>query len=82
MQEHTWKEFQATGMLWWINMILHTFGWAIVVQTDEQGDLVKAYPARVSWRGFSSMANGEGYLKVAAYLAEHAETLHAETLDE
>lgn len=34
----TWKEFRESGFLWWINMILHTFGWAIVIDVDDNGD--------------------------------------------
>lgn len=28
LTKKTWKEFRESGFLWWINMILHTFGWA------------------------------------------------------
>lgn len=31
--EKSWDEFRNSGLLWWINMILHTFGWAIAVDT-------------------------------------------------
>ncbi len=48
----TWKEFRESGFLWWINMILHTFGWAIVVDIDDNGEITAAYPARVKFRGF------------------------------
>ena len=34
----TWKEFRENGFLWWINMILHTFGWAIVIDIDDNGE--------------------------------------------
>lgn len=26
VNKKSWKEFRDSGMLWWINMILHTFG--------------------------------------------------------
>lgn len=48
----TWKEFRESGFLWWINMILYTFGWAIVVDIDDNGEITDAYPARVKFRGF------------------------------
>lgn len=35
VEKKTWKEFRDSGFLWWINMILHTFGWAICVEVDE-----------------------------------------------
>ena len=47
----SWEEFRSTGLLWWINMILHTFGWAICYEFDD-GKIVEAYPARVKYRGF------------------------------
>ena len=42
----SWEEFRSTGLLWWINMILHTFGWAICYEFDD-GKIVEVYPARV-----------------------------------
>lgn len=56
-------------------MILHTFGWAIVVDIDEDGQITRVYPARVKFRGFSEKANAEGYIKVSQYLEESAKVL-------
>ena len=36
VNKKTWKEFQESGLFWWINMILHTFGWAIVIEQDKE----------------------------------------------
>ena len=36
IQKRTWKEFKDNGSLWQINMILHTFGWAIVIKYDDK----------------------------------------------
>ena len=47
----SWKEFKDSGMLWWINMILHTFGLAIVLDMED-GEIKNVYPARVKYRGF------------------------------
>lgn len=33
-------------------MILHTFGWAITVEIEDDGTISDAYPARVRFRGF------------------------------
>ena len=53
MKKKTWIEFKETGLLWWINMILHTFGWAIVLEVDKDTKkLLDVYPARVKYRGF------------------------------
>lgn len=78
MEEKTWSEFRAAGFLWWINMILHTFGWAIVVEVEE-GEIKRAYPARVKYRGFNQSDNTEGYIKVSGYMKENAAKLEAES---
>ena len=75
MQKKDWKEFQESGLLWWINMILHTFGWAIVLETEDDGSISAAYPARVLYHGFSDLANDEGYTKVEGTIIAHAADL-------
>lgn len=71
----TWKEFRESGFLWWINMILHTFGWVIVVDIDDNGEITDAYPARVKFRGFGEKNNTEGYIKVSQYMKENVSDL-------
>ena len=71
----TWKEFRESGFLWWVNMILHTFGWAIVVDIDDNGEITAAYPARVKFRGFGEKNNTEGYIKVSQYMKENVSDL-------
>ena len=71
----TWKEFRESGFLWWINMILHTFGWAIVVDIDDNGEITDAYPAIVKFRGFGEKNNTEGYIKVSQYMKENVSDL-------
>lgn len=71
----TWKEFRESGFLWWINMILHTFGWSIVVDIDDNGEITDAYPARVKFRGFGEKNNTEGYIKVSQYMKENISDL-------
>ena len=68
IDKKTWKEFRDSGMLWWINMILHTFGWAICLDIDNDGSISDAYPARVKFRGFSEKNNAKGYQKVSQYM--------------
>lgn len=77
----TWKEFRESGFLWWINMILHTFGWAIVVYIDDNGEITDAYPARVKFRGFDEKNNTEGYIKVSQYMKENVSDLLEEAED-
>ena len=75
MEEKTWKEFRESGLLWFVNTILHLFGWAIVVYKNDNGDIVNVSPARVSWRGFSEESNEKGYKKVTKFLSENIEDL-------
>ena len=73
----SWDEFRDNGLLWFINTILHMFGWAIVVEIDN-GEVINVYPARVTFRGFSEESATNGYQKVSKWMAENA----AELLDE
>ena len=75
-----WEEFRNSGMLWWINMILHTFGWAIVTEIDDE-KIINAYPARVKFRGFGEKNNTEGYIKVSQYMKNNVDALLEEAND-
>lgn len=75
IEKKTWKEFREAGFLWWINMILHTFGWTIVVNVEDDGSISDAYPARVKFRGFGKENNTKGYQKVSKYMVDNAEQL-------
>jgi len=81
VHKKSWKEFRECGLLWWINMILHTFGWAIIVEVEDDGSITDAYPARVKFRGFDEQANTEGYQKVSGYLLENSAELEKEALE-
>ena len=74
INKKSWKEFRDSGLLWWINMILHTFGWAIVVKMEED-KVVDVYPARVKYRGFGEKNNTEGYIKISRYMKENVSEL-------
>ena len=74
VDKKSWKEFRDSGFLWWINMILHTFGWAIVLETDN-GKIINAYPARVKYRGFNMKSTENGYIKVSEYMDENSKEL-------
>lgn len=78
VEKKTWNEFRDSGFLWWINMILHTFGWAICVYIDDE-KIVDVYPARVKYRGFSEKNNTDGYIKVSKYMKENADVLLEES---
>lgn len=67
------------SMRWWINIILHTFGWAITVEIEDDGTISDAYPARVRFRGFSEKNNTEGYQKISQHMKGNADKLLEES---
>jgi len=73
-----WAEFRSTGLLLFINQILHVFGWAIVFEME--GEIVKnVYPARVQYRGFEGSDVAESYAKITDYLKENINELSEES---
>jgi len=77
VEEKSWKEFRETGLFWFVNTALHAFGWALVVELDDD-KITRVYPARVKFRGFSEEINTEGYIKVSKYLKENIDELEKE----
>lgn len=89
VNKKSWCEFRKTGLLWFVNSILHMFGWAIVFEFNDGArtfeddlELKNVYPARVKYRGFSEKDNSEGYIKVTEYMRENIEDLIREAKDE
>lgn len=74
INKKSWEEFKQVGLLWFVNMILHTFGWAIVIEIED-GKILDVYPTRCSFRGFSEKANTDGYIAISQYMKENAENL-------
>lgn len=74
MERKSWEEFRDNGMLWFINSILHLFGYAIVYEF-ENGEVKNVFPARVKFRGFSEENNTKGYQKISKYLQENINKL-------
>lgn len=68
----TWDDFRATGLFLFINSILHAFGWAIVVEVDDDNKVIRSFPARVRFRGFDEASTTEAHEKIADYLAKEA----------
>ena len=78
MKRKTWKEFQDSKLLWWVNRSLHLFGWAIVFQWEVDGTISDVYPARVTFRGFEEEVEEEGF----AGLTRHIEGEIADLVNE
>lgn len=81
IERKTWKEFQDAKLLWWINRILHTFGWAIVFQVEDNGEISDVYPARVKFRGFDEKNEEEGFIGITKHLYCNVSELLKETED-
>jgi len=71
----SWFEFRNTGLLLIINQILHIFGWAIVIDTDDEGNLIDCYPARVKFRGFSEDSVSAAYIKLSKFMKDNVDSL-------
>lgn len=78
----SWEEFRESGLFWFINSILHVFGWAIVIQIDNDNKVTDVYPSRVQFRGFNEKANTRGYKKVTEYLKENIDDLLEDMKDD
>lgn len=81
VEKRTWQQFRNTGILLFINSILHAFGWAIVIEVDKEGNAIESYPARVKFRGFDEDSVTEEHIKLANYLAENAPNFPEEIKD-
>lgn len=79
VDKRSWDDFRNSGLLFYINTILHFMGWAIVVEVDSETKLVtNCYPARVKYRGWDEQSQTEEHAKVADYLANNAPNFPAE----
>ena len=74
----TWYEFRGTGLLLFVNMFLHMFGWAIVIEADDDELVHAVYPARTKYRGFNEDSIAKAYKKLSAYVAKVGATLKKE----
>lgn len=75
----SWQEFRETGLLLFINSILHVFGWSICFDIDKDTNEVKSvYPSRVKFRGFDYDSVSESHIKIVEYLKQNIEELEKE----
>ena len=72
------KEFQASGMLWFVNSILHNFGMALTY--DPNTDIIE--PVITKFRGFNEESNDKGYRALAEYMRDNAENLMEDVTEE
>lgn len=80
INKKTWKEFQETGLLLFLNQILHVFGWCIIIEYES--DIVtNVYPARTRFRGFNNKIVSNSYIKIIKYLSKNINNLMDECND-
>lgn len=73
-----WQAFRDAGLLWFVNRILHVFGWVLVIQLEDDGTISDAWPARSKFRGFDIKSEEENFEKVARFLRDNGAELYDE----
>lgn len=81
IQKKDWKEFREAGLLWFVNRLLHVFGWAIVFSYKDD-EVVDVYPARVKYRGFDEATESEGFSRLTSHIGDVIDDLKKEVNDE
>jgi hypothetical protein len=64
-------EFRNSGLLWWTNRILHTFGWAIVAELDDNDSVLSYEMKKVNYLGFDEETDEIKLNQFRKYLYEH-----------
>ena len=80
IERKTWEEFRSIGLLWWINRMLHLFGWAICYELDQDGNVKDVFPARCKFIGFDRESETEGFRALSGYIGKEADTFTKEAL--
>ena len=75
IQKKTWSEFKESGLLWWINRMLHLFGWAIVIEMDANGEINEVYPSHCSFRGFSDDVEDRGFKNLTKHMSDNLDRI-------
>lgn len=76
IEKKTWKEFKDSKLLWWVNRSLHLFGWSIVLEVDNDRNITAAYPAKVTFRGFSQETESKNFIELSNYLKENIDEIN------
>ena len=74
----TWLEFKEQGFLWFINSILHVFGWTIAIEEELHSGEIVARVYRTKFRGFPEETNTRGYALIAKYMKNNADAIYDE----
>lgn len=76
-----WKEFADAGLVWWINLQLHLFGWCIEYVVSDNGNIEEVYPRRTNFRGFPEYVNDKGYKILTRHINENIGRLEMDVDD-
>lgn len=76
--EASWEEFREAGLLWWLNRSLHLFGWCIVCEIEENGQVSRVFPARTCYRGFAAEDEADGFRRLTEHVNAERERLLSE----
>lgn len=72
------KEFKESGMLWFVNSILHTFGMALT--WNPETDVIE--PVITKFRGFEEKYNDQGYRALTEYMRDNSASLMPDVTEE
>jgi hypothetical protein len=78
IEKRSWEEFRDNGFFWFLNRIIHVFGWSIVFEEEEDGSISDVYPARTAWRGFDHKTEWTNFQKVTKFMKGHVGELCAD----
>jgi hypothetical protein len=80
MRNQSWQEFNESGLLCWINTILHMFGWSIFISAH--GDkIIDVWPVRVLESGVKEEENTEQSIKTYECLKDIIKTPSKEEIE-
>jgi hypothetical protein len=67
----TVEEFRTSGLLHFVNVFLHIFGWEIVIEMmDDDDTFIRMVPRRTDNREFSEVSSTIAYTRIAKLLKE------------
>ena len=68
MEQRSVNEFRDAGLLLLTNQFLHIFGWTLAVEIDDDGNVIKFYPAYCEFRGFDNEDTTKAYEQITKHL--------------
>ena len=79
--EKSWDEFVNSGLMVFVNVFLQIFGWTIRVIEDEDGDVKKVYPVRISTRNVNEKEIQNAHIKLNSFINKNIISLNSDISD-